>query len=74
MLSALFANRVITFTEKKRIDHAQKQSMEGMEWFLDNVIIPSLEEGISEKFMGLIEVMEEHDDPLLNRMAKILGK
>ncbi|XP_065904983.1 uncharacterized protein [Dysidea avara] len=69
MLSALFTNEVITFKEKQSIEHAQKQSMEGMKWFLDNVIIASLEQGMSEKFKGFIEVMENHDDPLLNKMA-----
>ncbi|XP_065905825.1 uncharacterized protein [Dysidea avara] len=72
MLDTLFAKRVVTVKEKQNIEHAQKQNMEGMKWFLDNVIIASLDQGMSEKFKGFIEVMENHDDPLLRKKAEDL--
>ena len=74
MLNELFTNKVVTFKEKQIIEHAQGKNMEGMKWFLDNVIIASLELGVITKYNGFIEVMEEHDDPLFREMAGRLSK
>ena len=69
MLDSLFSNKVVTFKQKQTIE---KQSEDGMKWFLDNVIISSLEQGMIIKYGGFIKVMEKHDDAMLRKMAKSL--
>ena len=72
MLDSLFANEVVTFEQKQIIECEQKQAMKGMRWFLDNVIIASLEQGMIRKYNGLVRVMENHDDSVLRRRAENL--
>ena len=74
MLDALFTKGIVTFEEKQDIEHFQQRDRKGMKWFLDNVIIPSLDQGMSTKYNGFIEVMKKHEDSLLRYVAKGLGK
>ena len=74
MLRSLFAYRVVTFSEKQEIEHAEQQERKGMEWFLDNVILSSLQQGVIIKYKRFIEIMEKHDDAILRKKAAELGK
>ena len=72
MLDELFAKKVITLNEKKKIGTfpLEKQKMVCL---LDDIILPSLNNNVIEKFEGLLEVMEKSDDSVLTDMAKRLG-
>ena len=74
MLRSLFAYRVVTFSEKQEIEHAEQQERKGMEWFLDNVILSSLQQGVIIKYKRFIEIMEKHDDTIIRKKAAELGK
>ena len=72
MLDSLFTDEVVTFEQKQIIEHEERQAMRGMRWFLDNVIIASLKQGMITKYSGLVRVMENHDDLMLRGMAENL--
>ena len=72
MLPMLFTKSVITIKEKKIIQ-ALPLRCDKMQYLLNNVIIPNLDENIALKFKGFLETMEESDDLLLIHMAKKLG-
>ena len=71
MLKHLYAKKVVTKREKEIIETSRLQS-DKMVYFLDSVIIPSLESKVTVKFKGFLEVMEGSDDLLLIDMAKKL--
>lgn len=50
-----------------------KSDRERMEYIIDRIIIPSLENKHIKKFKGLLETMEKSDDSLLTDMAKKLS-
>ena len=70
ILAKLFAKDVITSVEKETIEKALPLKSE---YFLDNIIIPSLANNVTVKFKAFLEVMEQSGDPLLMDMAKKLG-
>jgi len=74
LLPSLVANDVITMEEKKRIELKQKNELDGMNYFLSEIIIPSLQLKTTYKYKGFLVTMEEHDDTLLNTIAKKLGR
>ena len=74
ILGSLYSKGVITLKEKGQIKANAKAESDRMEYFLDDIIIPSLEAKVSIKFKGLLEVMEESDNSTLTSMAKKLGK
>ena len=73
MLGKLYSKEVITLKEKKEIK-ADPVETERMEFFLDNIIAPSLEVNVDMKFRGFLEVMKESGDPKLISMAAKLSK
>ena len=73
ILAKLFAEDVITSVEKETIEKTSPLKSKKMEYFLDNVIIPSLANNVTVKFKAFLEVMEQSGDPLLMDMAKKLG-
>ena len=73
MLGKLFSKDVITLDQKKQIKTCSKIESERMEYFLDNIIIPSLNSGNIFKFKGLLETMKKSGDCALMSMAKKLG-
>ena len=73
LLPKLFAKKVVTLEQKKIIANKEKNDLEGMTAFLDDIILPSLEAKFSEKYKGFLEAMEENDDQTLKEMAKRLG-
>ena len=72
MLGKLLAKKVILEKEKEIIGSIPIKS-DKMEYFIDNIINPSLANNVSEKFEGFLEVMEESGDPILIDMAKRVG-
>ena len=72
MLIHLYAKKVIIKREKEMIETSRLRN-DKMVYFLDSVIIPSLENHVTVKFKRFLEVMEGSDDLLLNDMAKKLG-
>ena len=72
MLSKLLAKKVILEKEKEIIGSIPIKS-DKMEYFLDNIINPSLANNVAEKFEGFLEVMEESGDLILIDMAKRVG-
>ena len=44
-----------------------------MEYFLDNIIIPSLKNNLTFKFKGFLKVLEDSDNSMLTTAAKNLG-
>ena len=72
MLGKLLAKKVILEKEKEIIGTIPIKS-DKMEYFLDNIINPSLANNVAEKFEGFLEVMEESGDPILIDMAKRVG-
>ena len=71
MKTSLFANEVITSKEKKVIDN--KIGHEKMEHLLEEIIIPSLEQGNGKKYKFFLKVMEDNEDIDLNHTAAMLG-
>ena len=73
MLGKLYSKGIITLEEKQQIK-ANPVESDRMEYFLDHVIIPSLEDNVNMKFREFLEVMKESGDSTLISMAAKLGK
>ena len=73
MLSKLYSLGIITLEEKQQIK-ANPVENDRMEYFLDNIIVPSLEDNVDMKFRGFLKVMKESDDSTLISIAAKLGK
>ena len=67
----LYKEQVITLNEKKEIQ--RKEMEKRMEYFLDDIIIPSLEAKSSQKYIGLVRVMNRSDDSVLKDVASKLA-
>ena len=66
ILPCLHAKNVITLSEMEEMHMVSDQ----MEYFLDEIIIPSLEYGLSVKFELFLEAMEESGNSTVIAMAK----
>ena len=73
MLSKLYSKGIITQEEKQQIQ-AKDVEIDGMQYFLDHIIIPSLEVNVNIKFRGFLKVMKKSGDSTLISMAAKLGK
>ena len=71
MLDELFTERVVTFKQKGDIEAAGRQ---GMQWFLDKVILKDLGMKESTKYKKFLQIMENHDDSTINKLAADLGE
>lgn len=60
--------------EKMKIELKQRNELEGMSYFLDEVILPSLQDNRMDKYKGFLTAMAEHDDTLYQVIARRLGK
>jgi len=69
MVPQLYANKVITGEQKKKIESKNLES-DRMQYFLDEVLIFSLELDITEIYNNFIKILEESDDLIQNAMAK----
>ena len=63
----LFIEEVLTHEQKLEIQKLDVQKR--MENLLDYVIIPSLQAGMAQKYINLINIMINSDDSLLRAMA-----
>ena len=70
VIQNLYQDKVITLNEKKEIQRKDKEKR--MEYLLDDVIIPSLEAKIGQKYINLIKLMKHSDDSSLNAVASEL--
>ena len=73
MLSKLYSKGVITLEQKQQIKACNAVETERMEYFLDNILIPSLECKVITKFKGLLKIMKESGDFTLKVTAEKLG-
>ena len=72
MLSKLYSKAIITLREKQAIQTIPVES-DGMAYFIDYIIIPSLHTKVIIKFRGFVEVLMESGDSTLISMAAKLG-
>ena len=73
MLPQLYSNKVITEGQKKKIE-AKELDSDGMQYFLDEVLILSLELDMTEIYNKFIKVLEDSDDLIQCGMAKKIGE
>ena len=72
ILSTLLSRDVITFDEKGMFATKALQR-EKMQYLIDDIIVPSLEVGLMEKFKNFLEVLESSDDITINAIGKQIG-
>ena len=60
--------------EKKKIERKEQNDLDGMNYFLTEVIDRSLLNKVKDKYKGFLLTMEQHDDSLLRTIAERLGK
>ena len=68
----LNAYRVITLVEKKEIDQLMLDRQK-MQKVLD-IVIDSLNAGLTSKYKNFLKTMEESEDSFMNEGARLLGK
>ena len=68
----LFIEDVLTHEQKLQIQELDVQKR--MENLLDYIIIPSLQGGMAQKYINLINIMINSDDSLLRAMASEMIK
>ena len=74
ILNHLFAGKIITHQEKQKIKAISEELEDArMEYLLDKIIIPSLNNNLTIKFKGFLKVLEDSDDPVLMTAARNLG-
>ena len=73
MLPQLYCNKVITEGQKKEIE-AKELDSDGMQYFLDNVLILSLELDITEIYNRFIKVLQDSDNLIQCGMAEKIGE
>lgn len=73
LLAGLYVNDVITIEEKEIITKTIPLERHKMQYLLDHIIIPSLQEGKLEKYQDFLRVMEESDDIPTSAIARRLG-
>ncbi|XP_065907282.1 ankyrin repeat and protein kinase domain-containing protein 1-like [Dysidea avara] len=72
MLPQLFSKKAITEEQKRKIK-AEKEETDGMQYFLDKVLIFSLELDVTEIYCSFVEILENSDDLIQHAMAKKIG-
>ena len=73
LLINLYTKDVITMDQKRIIDTNPLPSKK-MEYILDEAIIPDLRAGLTTKFKGFLEAMEESEDTTINTVGERLGE
>ena len=73
MLPQLFTEDAITQAEKKNIE-AEQLERNGMQYFLDQVLILSLDLGTAKIYIKFIKVLKDSDSIIQRRMANLLGE
>ena len=73
MLASLYAKGVITLVDKDTISITKPLQRDKMQYLLDEIIIPSLQAGVIQKFKLFLEVMEKSEDIVTRTVAQRLG-
>ena len=73
MLPQLHCDKVITIDQKKRIEARQLES-EGVQFFLDDVLLLSLRLDMTNIYSSFVGVLKKSGDPIQCEMAKKIGK
>ena len=73
MLPSLYAKSVITLVDKETISLTKALECDKMQYLLDQIIIPSLQVGVIQKFKLFLEVMGKSEDVVTKTMAQKLG-
>ena len=73
MLPSLYAKSVITLVDKDTISITKALERDKMQYLLDQIIIPSLQAGVIQKFKLFLEVMENSEDTVTKTVAQKLG-
>ena len=71
-MASLYNNGTITLDEKKEIDNKNLDKDKMMN-FLDNILIPSLNNSYAQKYNGFLKALKEADDSAMNLIAKEIG-
>ena len=69
----LFAKEIISFEQKKKMDHYQTTDDKNR-YFLDDVLIPSLQLRILKQFNGFISMLQESEDTAFQSLADKINK
>ncbi|XP_065900904.1 uncharacterized protein [Dysidea avara] len=72
ILAQLYADEVITLEQKMEIGTISLETNKMM-YFLDNILIPSLQADLTQKYIGFINVLKGSDDPDMQKMAEKIG-
>ena len=72
MVASLFGENVITIEEKRVMDDKMLLPIDKVTYFLDKILIPSLEGGDVKKFHVFCEVLEEKGEKVLARRLGLL--
>jgi len=72
ILGALYSKKVITLEEKKIIQAKQLEN-DRMMCFLDDILIPSLENKMMEKYSRFVQLLQDSDDSAMSSMAERIG-
>jgi len=72
LLGLLYCKKVITLEEKKILQSKPLES-DGAMCFLDDILIPSLENNVTEKYTSFLQILQESSDTVLQSMAKRIG-
>ena len=73
MLPSLYTKDVITLEDKDTIAKMKVLERDKMQHLLDQIIIPSLQAGVIQKFNLFLEVMGKSDDTVTKTVAQKLG-
>ena len=73
MLPTLYAKGVITLEDKDTITLTKSLERDKMQYLLDQIIMPSLQAGVIQKFKLLVEVMKGSEDVVTRKVAQQLG-
>ena len=73
MLPTLYAKGVITLEDKDTISLTKPLERDKMQYLLDQIIMPSLQVGVIQKFKLLVEVLKGSEDVVTRKVAQQLG-
>ena len=73
MLPTLYAKGVITLEDKDIISLTKPLQRDKMQYVLDQIIMPSLQAGVIQKFKLLVKVMKGSEDVVTRKVAQQLG-
>jgi len=73
ILGLPYSKEVLTLPEKKTIEKTRNLEKDKMTYFLDEILIPSLEKDVIVKYSKFVCVLENSDDQDMKSMAEKIG-